>query len=93
MKECVEFKLKSAEKDLEQVCSTILSKLSDEAHKKLFLASQEAWKKYRDAEAMFEGYFYEGGTIQQQIKLDSLTRSTQERVKLLRQILKEEFEH
>lgn len=93
MRECAAFKLKNAEKDLDQVCSTLLSKLSDEAHKKSFKASQEAWQKYRDAEAEFEGYFYNGGTIQLQIKLDCMTRRTQARVKELLQILKDEFDH
>jgi uncharacterized protein YecT (DUF1311 family) len=93
MRECAAFKLKNAEKDLEQVYSTMLSKLSDEAHKKSLRASQEAWQKYRDAAAEFEGYFYKGGTIQLQIKLDCMTRMTQARAKELRQLLKDEFDH
>ena len=93
MRECAAFKLKNAEKDLEQVYSTMLSKLPDEGHKKLFVASKETWLKYRDAEAEFESYFYNGGTIQLQIKLDCMTRMTQARVKELRQLLKDEFDH
>jgi uncharacterized protein YecT (DUF1311 family) len=93
MRECASFKLKNAEKGLEQVYTTILSKLSDEVHKKLFMASQDAWQKYRDAEAEFEGYFYNGGTIQLQIKLDCMTRLTQARANELHQLLKEELEH
>lgn len=93
MQECASFKLKQAEKELQQVYSIMLSRLTNETHKKLFIASQEAWQKHRNTEAEFEGYFYDGGTIQLQIKLDCMTRLTQTRVKELRQLLKDEFDH
>ncbi len=93
MRMCAEARLKSAEKELEQICSAMLARLPDEAHKKSFLASQEAWRTYRDAEVDFEGHFYDGGTIQRQVKLNGRTRMTQARVAELRQRLKDEVDH
>ena len=93
MQECAAFELKNAEKDLESVYSSLLSELTDEGHKKLFVASQEAWLRYRDAGVEFESYFYTGGTIQLQIRLDSKTRMTRARTYELRQQLKDGFDH
>ena len=93
MRECAALKLKNSEKELEQVYSFILSKLPDQAHKKLFALSQEAWRNYRDTEVKFEGNFYNGGTVQVQIQLDCMTRMTLARTKELRQILEDEFSH
>lgn len=85
--------MKKSEKELDQVISILMTKFADKTHKKIFNASQDAWRKYRDTEAEFEGYFHDGGTIQPQIKLDCMTRLTQDRIKELRKLLEDEFNH
>ena len=53
-------------------------------------ASQDARRKYRDSETDLEGSFYEGGTIQRQIKLECMTRMTKDRTRELRKLLNDE---
>jgi uncharacterized protein YecT (DUF1311 family) len=93
MRECAAFRLKKAEMDLRKTCAALMAKLPDEAHRKLLVASQEAWETFRDTEAGLEGYFYNGGTIEPQIRIDCLTRTTLARVEDLRRLLKEESGH
>lgn len=75
---------------MDQALSALTSKSMDDACRRALGASQDAWRKYRDSETDLEGSFYEGGTIQRQIKLECMTRMTKERTRELRKLLNDE---
>ncbi|BDG09772.1 hypothetical protein AMPC_28850 [Anaeromyxobacter paludicola] len=92
MRACAAASLEAAEKDLQQIYSKVLSKLTDESHRKALRASQEAWQRYRDAEVRLEGALYEGGTIRPQIELYCRASITRARSEELRRLLAENFD-
>lgn len=92
MRECASKRFNEADTELNRVFAKLLSGLSDDnEHKAKLRLSQDTWLKYRDANSDFEAYFYNGGTVQQQIRLNCLTRMTQNRTKELQTILNKEF--
>jgi uncharacterized protein YecT (DUF1311 family) len=54
--------------------------------------AQRAWIRYRDTNADFEASFYDGGSIQVQIRLYALIRMTQARTKEINDIISNEFD-
>jgi uncharacterized protein YecT (DUF1311 family) len=83
---------KQADTKLNAVFNRLLAKIDDEVQKEKLRSAQRAWLKYRDANAEFESFFYDGGTIQPQICTNSLTTMTKNRTKELQHILATEFD-
>ena len=81
-----------ANEELNQVYKTLLSRLDDGGQKAKLRTAQKAWLKYRDANADFEAFLYEGGSIKPQIYTYSLVTMTQNRTKELQAILTENFD-
>jgi uncharacterized protein YecT (DUF1311 family) len=91
MRALAQKQLVDADKELNRVYALLLSGLTEASHKKKLINAQNAWIKFRDMESDFEGFFYEGGTIQLQVTLDSKARITRERVAEFNKLLAEEL--
>ena len=77
-----------ADAELNKVYKALLSKL-DESGKPLLVKAENDWIKYRESHCKFESSFYEGGSMQPMIYSGCLEGITQERIKELKQSIKE----
>lgn len=91
MKTCAWDRFKSADAELNRVYKTLLGKLDDHQHKALLRNAQNEWIKYRDLNAHFESYFYNGGSAKEQIRAYALARMTEARSKEISSIINYEF--
>jgi uncharacterized protein YecT (DUF1311 family) len=85
--------LEASEKEMAVVLSKLESLLYEETQKLKLKASQEAWLAYRKVNSDFEAFFWDGGTGQPQIHLQSITRMTKARTKELQQAIDDNFGH
>jgi uncharacterized protein YecT (DUF1311 family) len=77
-----------ADVELNKVYKILMSKL-DEKGKSLLIKAENDWIKYRDAHCKFEASFYEGGSMQPMIYSSCLESVTMERIKELKDAIKE----
>lgn len=82
-----------ADAQLNKIYGKLLSRLGDEGQKAKLRAAEKAWLKYRNAHSEFEAAFYEGGSIQPQMRTGCLTTMTKNRIKELQNVLDTEFDH
>ena len=89
MRDCAGREYKKADDELNRVYRQVMSKLEDEGHKTALKTAQQAWIKYRDANCEYESYLNRGGTIYPVVYTGCLTGMTINRVKELREMLKD----
>lgn len=77
-----------ADAELNKVYKVLMSKL-DEKGKSLLIKAENDWIKYRDSHCKFEASFYEGGSMQPMIYSSCLESVTKDRIKELKEALKE----
>jgi uncharacterized protein YecT (DUF1311 family) len=77
-----------ADAELNKVYKILLSKL-DEKGKSLLIKAENDWIKYRDSHCKFEASFYEGGSMQPMIYSGCLESETINRIKELKEAIKE----
>jgi uncharacterized protein YecT (DUF1311 family) len=77
-----------ADAELNKVYKTLMSKL-DEKGKSLLIKAENEWIKYRDSHCKFEASFYEGGSMQPMIYSSCLESETINRIKELKEAIKE----
>jgi uncharacterized protein YecT (DUF1311 family) len=77
-----------ADAELNKVYKILMSKL-DENGKSLLIKAENDWIKYRDSHCKFEASFYEGGSMQPMIYSSCLESVTMERIKELKEAIKE----
>jgi uncharacterized protein YecT (DUF1311 family) len=88
MNECAETAFKNADDELNSVYGNIVRRLkTDEVAKKLLVAAQKAWLRFRDAECVFISSASSGGSIYPVIVANCRTNITQERVNGLKRYL------
>lgn len=93
MRECAWKKYREADEELNKVYKTLRDRLNDQKRREMLIQAQRDWIKFRDSCADFEAYFYEGGSIKEQIKAYALERITRSRAKELQAIITSEFDH
>jgi uncharacterized protein YecT (DUF1311 family) len=79
---------KKADQTLNKIYPQVLAKLDTEGQEKL-KAAQRAWVSYRDAQAELEADQARGGSLAPLLRANSMTTTTEERIKQLREFLKE----
>ncbi|MFM7015041.1 MAG: lysozyme inhibitor LprI family protein [Bacteroidota bacterium] len=77
-----------ADTELNKVYKLLMSKL-DENGKNLLIKAENDWIKYRDSHCKFEASFYEGGSMQPMIYSGCLESLTADRIKELKEAIKE----
>jgi uncharacterized protein YecT (DUF1311 family) len=77
-----------ADAELNKVYKVLMSKL-DENGKALLVKAENDWIKYRDSHCKFEASFYEGGSMQPMIYSSCLESVTMNRIKELKEAIKE----
>jgi uncharacterized protein YecT (DUF1311 family) len=77
-----------ADAELNKVYKMLMSKL-DENGKSLLIKAENDWIKYRDSHCKFEASFYEGGSMQPMIYSSCLESETINRIKELKEAIKE----
>jgi uncharacterized protein YecT (DUF1311 family) len=77
-----------ADAELNKVYKVLMSKL-DEKGKALLIKAENDWIKYRDSHCKFEASFYEGGSMQPMIYSSCLESVTMNRIKELKEAIKE----
>jgi uncharacterized protein YecT (DUF1311 family) len=77
-----------ADAELNKVYKVLMSKL-DEKGKSLLIKAENDWIKYRDSHCKFEASFYEGGSMQPMIYSSCLESETINRIKELKEAIKE----
>jgi uncharacterized protein YecT (DUF1311 family) len=77
-----------ADAELNKVYKILMSKL-DEKGKSLLINAENDWIKYRDAHCKFEASFYEGGSMQPMIYSSCLESLAMDRIKELKDAIKE----
>ena len=77
-----------ADAELNKVYKVLMSKL-DEKGKALLIKAENDWIKYRDSHCNFEASFYEGGSMQPMIYSGCLESVTMDRIKELKEAIKE----
>ena len=77
-----------ADAELNKVYKVLMSKL-DEKGKALLIKAENDWIKYRDSHCNFEASFYEGGSMQPMIYSSCLESVTMDRIKELKEAIKE----
>jgi uncharacterized protein YecT (DUF1311 family) len=77
-----------ADAELNKVYKVLMSKL-DEKGKALLIKVENDWIKYRDSHCKFEASFYEGGSMQPMIYSSCLESETINRIKELKEAIKE----
>jgi uncharacterized protein YecT (DUF1311 family) len=77
-----------ADAELNKVYKILMSKL-DEKGKALLIKAENDWLKYRDSHCKFEASFYEGGSMQPMIYSGCLESVTMDRIKELKEAIKE----
>lgn len=80
---------KKADTDLNKTYQKVLKSVS-ESEKTLLIKAQKDWLKFRDSHCYFEIEQYKGGSIQPLILYNCLEEKTQERIKDLKNILKDQ---
>jgi uncharacterized protein YecT (DUF1311 family) len=89
MNHCAEDEFHKADQKLNKLYNNLGSKLEPERLAKLKEA-ERAWVKFRDADCDFVTYINKGGSIYPLVYFGCLTESTNDRIKQLEQMLKEE---
>lgn len=80
---------KKAEKELNVVYNTLKNKLTPK-DKSALISAQKAWILYRDANCKFlSKEDSDGGVIANKIKLDCLEQTTRQRIKELKDLMKD----
>ena len=88
MNECAETAFKNADDELNSVYGDVVRRLkADEVAKKLLVATQKAWLRFRDAECAFISSASSGGSIYPMIVANCRASITQERVNGLKRYL------
>jgi uncharacterized protein YecT (DUF1311 family) len=77
-----------ADAELNKVYKILMSKL-DENGKSLLIKAENDWIKYRESHCKFEASFYEGGSMQPMTYSSCLESITMERIKELKEAIKE----
>lgn len=77
-----------ADAELNKVYKILMLKL-DEKGKSMLIKAENDWIKYRDSHCGFEASFYEGGSMQPMIYSSCLESVTKDRIKELKEALKE----
>ncbi|MEN9370908.1 MAG: hypothetical protein RI952_1773 [Bacteroidota bacterium] len=77
-----------ADAELNKVYKVLMSKL-DEKGKASLIKAENDWIKYRDSHCNFEASFYEGGSMQPMIYSGCLESVTMDRIKELKEAIKE----
>ena len=86
MNQCAEIFYQEEDRRLNQVYRQLLPKLEESRRKKL-IAAQQVWIKFRDTNCDFERSAVEGGTMAPTIYYGCLGRTTQTRIKELKQYI------
>lgn len=92
MREAAWKEFSEAEAQLNRVYQKVMTRLEGAGQKTQLQKAQQAWLKFREAQAEFEASFCEGGSIQPQIQTACRTGLTRNRAKDLQHILDTAFE-
>lgn len=92
MRACAWKKYREADDELNKVYKTLMDRLDDQKHREMLIKAQRDWIRFRDSSADFEDYFFEGGSIKEQVKAYALERLTRARSKELREVITSQFD-
>lgn len=93
MIEAADTGLRAEDAQLNKVYRKLMALIANAPQKEQLKAAQRAWVKFRDGNAEFEASFYEGGSIQPQIRIGCLRRMTVARTAELQAVLDSESGH
>lgn len=91
MRACENARYRKAARELDAAASALLEKL-DEGQKEKFRLAQNAWLRFRAANAEFEGEAARGGTLGPLLKISTMADMTEARTAELKKELQQEPE-